>query len=181
MAALLALVAAPVLAGPDEDRRAQTGIRLFRSLLSADVGLAERTGADGKLLLVLFYTSDRERAVSLARVLHGQGAAGPEPVRDLPVRIELTQDPGFGGAAAPSPAGIFLAQAPDPAALRAIVRYGIERGVVVYSPFEGHVEKGVLGGLSVEAQVRPYVNRETLASSRITLKPFFLKVTKVYP
>ena len=38
--------------------------------------------------------------------------------------------------------------------------------MIVYSPFEGHVESGVLGGLSVEAQVRPYVNRATLEASQ---------------
>ena len=52
--------------------------------------------------------------------------------------------------------------------------------MIVYSPFEGHVEKGVLGGLSVEAQVRPYVNRATVEASQITLKPFFMEVAKVY-
>jgi hypothetical protein len=37
-----------------------------------------------------------------------------------------------------------------------------------------------LGGLSIEAQVRPYLNRATLESSHITLKSFFLQVAKVY-
>ncbi|HEX8154652.1 MAG TPA: hypothetical protein VF698_16080, partial [Thermoanaerobaculia bacterium] len=62
-----------------------------------------------------------------------------------------------------------------------LVKYGIDRRLIVYSPFEGHVESGVTGGLSVEAQVRPFVNSTTLAASHIALKDFFLKVTKVYP
>ena len=43
------------------------------------------------------------------------------------------------------------------------------------------LEHGVLAGMSVEAQVRPYVNTETLAASHVELKSFFMKVTKVYP
>ena len=40
--------------------------------------------------------------------------------------------------------------------------------------------RSILGGLSVEAQVRPYVNLSTLSASNISLKPLFFKVTKVY-
>jgi hypothetical protein len=80
-----------------------------------------------------------------------------------------------------APAGIFIAQAPPRAALSSLIKYGIGHHVIVYSPFEGHVELGVLGGLSVEAQVRPFLNRATLESSQISLKPFFLSVAKVFP
>ena len=66
-------------------------------------------------------------------------------------------------------------------ALTSIIKYGIGHHVIVYSPFEGHVELGVLGGLSVEAQVRPFLNRATLEASQISLKPFFLSVAKVFP
>ncbi len=64
--------------------------------------------------------------------------------------------------------------------MQSLVRFGIDRHVIVYSPFEGDVESGILGGLSIEAQVRPYLNRATLESSHIMLKEFFLKVAKVY-
>jgi hypothetical protein len=71
-------------------------------------------------------------------------------------------------------------QAPAQNTLKSIIKYGIDHHVIVYSPFEGHVERGVLGGLAVEAQVRPYVNLTTLDASNITLKPLFFKVTKVF-
>jgi len=63
---------------------------------------------------------------------------------------------------------------------RPVVRYGIDHHVIVYSPFEGDVERGILGGIAVEAQVRPYVNAATLTASNITFKSLFFKVTKVF-
>jgi hypothetical protein len=174
------LAGALVASQADDDRRAEAGVRLFRSLLAADLDLANKAGDDGKLLLVVFHTGDRQRAAALVTALAGDPKDGPDPIRDLPVLLDTSTDPTFAAFDGDPPAGIFLAQAPPPHVIATIVRYGIDHHVVVYSPFEGHVEQGVLAGLSVEAQVRPYVNRATLEASHITLKSFFMKVAKVY-
>jgi hypothetical protein len=184
-ACVLALLLLPLATPPaggetEQDRRTGAGLRLFRSLLAADLDLEAKRDPDGKLLLVVFHTGNRTHAQELARALAG-GGTEPEPVRGLPVKVELTNDPSFALYGSHPPAGIFLAQAPSSSALDTIVRYGIDHHLIVYSPFEGHVERGVLAGLSVGAQVRPYVNRDTLAASHIELKSFFMKVTKVYP
>jgi hypothetical protein len=164
-----------------EDRRAETGTKLFRALLAADLDLERKTTPEGRLLVLFFYTNDRKRAEERAKAF-GKAATpdAVEPIRGLPITMEQTQDPTFADYGRRPTAGIFLAQAPDAAALKAIVRFGIANKVIVYSPFEGHVESGVLGGLAVEAQVRPYINEGTLNASNIRLKDFFLKVTKVY-
>ncbi len=52
--------------------------------------------------------------------------------------------------------------------------------MILYSPFEGDVERGVTAGLSIEAKVLPFVNQRTLEASGVELKPFFLKVAKVH-
>ena len=180
LAALCALGPSVLRADDYQDRRAETGIKLFRALLAADLDL-ERKTTDGRLLVVFFYTNDRKRADERAKAF-GKAATpdAVEPIRGLPVSLETTADPAFTQHVRRVPAGIFLAQAPDAESLRAIVRFGIANRVIVYSPFEGHVESGVLGGLAVEAQVRPYINQGTLTASNIRLKDFFLKVTKVY-
>lgn len=174
-AALAAPFAGTARADGYEDTRVAMGARLFRTLLGADLGLDKKARADGALRVVFFYTSDRKRAEELAAAF----AKGPA-IRGLPVTVAVDKDPTFAAHADGPLAGVFLAQAPEAAVLRAIVQFGIARGVIVYSPFEGHVEKGVLGGLAVEAQVKPYINLSTLDASNITLKDFFLKVTKVY-
>lgn len=166
--------AAPI----DDERRARTGVRLFRALLAADTELSEKTLDDGSLLVVVYCEREADRCEELAAPLESDDAAS---IRGMPVAVEIVEDPTFPGLAERRPAGIFLADAPTGRGLQQIVRYGVEHRVIVYSPFEGHVESGVLAGLSIEAQVRPYINSETLDASGISLKPFFLKVAKVYP
>ena len=148
---------------------------MFRAFLSADVDL-EKKAVDNKVVVVFLYSDDRRRANDLAANFLGQA----KEIHGMPIAIEFTNDPSLAAYRTRIPAGIFLAQALPDAQQRPIVRYGIDHHVIVYSPFEGDVERGILGGVSVEAQVRPYVNAATLNASNITLKPLFFKVTKVF-
>jgi len=179
LAGILAVAPGRLSSDAVQDRRSSAGARLFWALLAADLDLAKKTSADGTLLVVVFYTTDRSEADKLGATLGG--GRDERSVKGHPVRIEATDDPAFAAYTKAPPAGIFLAQEPASSDLRAIVRYGIDHRVIVYSPFEGHVEQGVLAGLSVGARVQPYVNRSTLRASHVRLKQFFLKVTKVYP
>ena len=52
--------------------------------------------------------------------------------------------------------------------------------IIVFSPFEGDVERGVQCGIAVQARVRPFLNMKSLKSAGVSLKPFFLKVAKKY-
>jgi hypothetical protein len=179
LALTLLLSLRPALFAQTElERRQQAGVRLFRSLLAADLDLPKKT-ADGKLLVVFFYTDNRRQADAAAAMMANEKKE-LEKIREFPVVVETTNDPSLKSYAGRQIGAVFIAQSPGAAALRTLIRQGIEKQIVVYSPFEGHVETGVLGGISVEAQVRPYVNRATLEASHISLKPFFLKVTKVY-
>lgn len=163
-----------VHADPVSDRRAQSGLRLFKALIAANEEL-EAGANDGKLTVVFLYRDDLARARAL-----GEGFASA-PVRGLPVAAAYFKDSDLEALAASRPAAVFLADAPEDKTLERLVAFSIQNKVILYSPFEGHVEKGVLGGLSVEAQVRPYVNLKTLAAANLKLKPFFMKVAKVFP
>ncbi len=164
---------APAVGDSSDQRRLRTGARLFRAMLAADVHLPDKKGGDGKLLVLVF--APRAESAAEAVEIIGAGEDGSD-VRGLALRLEATASP---EVAARHPAAVFIAEPPDDAALAALVRSGIAARVIVYSPYEGHVEKGVLGGLAVEAHVRPYLNRRTMEASGVELKPFFLKVAKV--
>jgi hypothetical protein len=172
-------VIAPLIADDLADVRAQAGARLFRAFLSADVDLDRKKVEKEQILVVFLYTDDRQRAADLAASFAGNPKEAVT-IHGAPVLVELSPDLSLASYGSRIPAGIFLAQAPSQGSLKSIIRYGIDHHVIVYSPFEGHVERGVLGGLAVEAQVRPYVNRSTLVESNITLKPLFFQVAKVY-
>jgi hypothetical protein len=174
---LLALAALRVAAEDVQALRARAGVRFFRSLLAADVDLQKKVVPPDQLLIVFLYVDDARGANDLMARFGEQ----TKDLRGLPVVTEATKDVTLNAYAQRVPAGIFIAQPPNKKALASIIRYGIEHHVIIYSPFEGHVESGVLGGLFVDAQMRPFVNGTTLSASQITLKDFFLKVAKVYP
>ncbi len=84
------------------------------------------------------------------------------------------------GDAPPLPAAVFLATRLSSAEIDALVRWSIANHVIVYSPFEGDVERGIPAGLAVEAKVQPFLNLTTLEAAGIELKPFFVQVAKVH-
>jgi hypothetical protein len=182
----LALVSALFLCGPrsvradaNDDRRAEMGVRLFRAMLAADRDLSQKKEADGRLLVLFLYADDRKHAEDLQKAFAKAGDSGnPEPIREIPVRVGTATAESL--LASRAPAGIFVTQPLDSGKLKATVQFGIANHVIVFSPFEGHVEMGVLGGLVVEAQVRPFVNKRTLSASGINLKDFFLTIAKVH-
>jgi hypothetical protein len=179
--ALAALAACTLSIGADDltDVRAQAGARLFRAFLSADIDVEKKTVDNNQLLILFLYADDKQRAASLASRFLGEAKDGGT-IRGLALTVAYSSDSSLAGYKSRVPAGIFFAQPPNDAARRAAIKYGIEHHVIVYSPFEGDVENGILGGLAVEAQVRPYVNLSTLSASNISLKPLFFKVTKVF-
>jgi hypothetical protein len=172
--------ARPVRAASDDGRVAM-GARLFRAMLDADVDLARKTLPDGRLLVVFLHRGDATRAARLASEFTTAGKGGKAlPVAGLPLAIELTNDPTFAAFDTRPPAGIFLTEALDGKTLRDVIEFGVTHKRIVYSPFDGDVERGVLGGLSIEAQVKLSVNERTMEASSVALKPLFLKSCKVY-
>ena len=179
-ALLVALLVLPPLGADDtSDVRAQAGARMFRALLNVDLDIEKKTIDKNQLLIVFVYTDDKSHAADLAARFMGDAKDGGA-IHGMPVVTELSSDGALAAYKSRVPAGIFIAQPPPSSAmLKQLIHYGIEHHVIVYSPFEGHVEQGVLGGLAIEAQVRPYVNLTTLAASNINLKQLIFKVTKV--
>ncbi len=175
---LFLLTAMATTASPDDftNRRIQVGVRLFRAMLAADLDLAAKRNAQGHLTLAVVYSTHLDSATSIQKTIRERSSTG---VRNFPVIIEKQPLADLLKRKVP-PAGIFIANALEKSELLALVRYGIQHGVVVYSPFQGDVERGVVGGLSVEARVRPYVNVATLQQAQLRIKSFFLKVSKRY-
>jgi hypothetical protein len=176
LGATLSFAAANVRADSDEDRRVRTGARLFRALLAADLALESKARPDG-VLHVLVYRRNPKGAQEVIELIAPAGDAEQGRIRGLALQVEATDALPAGSDV--HPAGVFLATAPTGEELDRLVRWSIAQHVIVYSPFEGHVERGVTAGLAIEAKVQPYVNLSTLEAAGVELKPFFLKVAKV--
>lgn len=172
----LALTVA-VHADSDDDRRVRMGARLFRSTLAAAEALETKASADGRLRIGLI--GDEGALLDEVRdLLLAAGKDEAPTVRGMPIEL-LELD-----ATSVSPeqplAGIFLATRLDKQTLATWITISVDGGSILYSPFDGDVERGATAGLSIEAKVLPYVNQRTLEAAGIELKPLFMKVAKVH-
>ncbi len=178
MAGCTLLATASVHADVYDDRRTRAGVRVFRSLLSAEIGIENKAGEDGRLHL-LIVGGEAAQVDELAALLAPSKAGKPATLRGLPLDVQRVEHIVEGEGEVP--AGVFLAEAPDEEELEALIAWSIDHQVMLYSPFEGHVERGVMAGIAIEAKVRPYLNTRTIAEAGLELKPLFLKVSKVHP
>lgn len=175
--ATIVYAAKPSVSDDFTERRITAGAKIFRALLAADMDIGRKTGTDGKLRLCLLYIDDPGNAEIAAASL----ASRDDPrIRKMKVSIDKLS---FGECIANDKgrfAGVFLTQRLDTEQLRILTAFANARHLVVFSPFEGDVERGVQSGIAVEARVRPYLNTQALRAARVRLKSFIMKVAKAY-
>ena len=169
--------AKPSVSDDFTQRRITAGAKIFRALLAADVDIAGKTGSDGKLKLCLLYVGDAENAKKAAETLLGRDNSR---IRKIDVRIEIVSFSRFTEDHTERIAGIFLTQPLQDTKLNLLIDRSSQQQMVVFSPFEGDVERGVQSGIAVEARVRPYLNIKALRTAKVRLKSFFMRVAKQY-
>lgn len=165
-----------LIADTYSDRRATVGLNLFRALLVADQEAEARADGTGELPVYVLYAEDRIQADNYADTLRLELAS----IREHRTRIESVSFNDYLSRERDTPLGIFISQRLTGDELERLVRRSIEQGVILFSPFEGDVEKGALAGLSVQASVRPYINLKVLKETGIAIKPFYLRVARTY-
>ncbi len=163
-----------------DHRRIQIGFRQFKAVLAADMDLANKLDKQGRLILGLVYRGNPDLASAFATQLMQMGQGESEGrILDIPYLAKPVTAKELTNLIQP-PAGIYLLDHPGAPTLRYIVDYAIESNRILYSPFEGHVEQGVMSGMTGTVKPRPYINLATLKSSSVRLNNFFLKVADQY-
>lgn len=169
--------AQPSVSDDFTERRITAGARIFRALLAADVDIIQKTSGNGELRLGLLYIDHTDNAEMAAAAL---GHRGDSRIRKMKIRIEIVSfDKCIANDKGPL-AGVFVTQRLNAENLRTLTAFASERRMVVFSPFEGDVERGVQSGIAIEARVRPYLNTKALRTAQVRLKSFFMKVAKAY-
>ncbi|WP_165495755.1 hypothetical protein [Marinobacter halodurans] len=158
------------------DRRVSVGLNLFGALLVADREADKKANEDGELPIYVLYADDRLEAEGYAQTLQKKLAS----IRDHRTRVESVSYNAYLAGETDPPLGIFISQRLTDSELEQLIRSSIDGGVILFSPFEGDVEKGVLGGLSVQASVRPYINQKALEQTGLAIKSFYLRVARIY-
>ena len=171
LALLAALLFLPGAIQADQtERRIHIGLKVFPAVVAANQSLPQGLNRPVRLLVV--YLDDRQGALATAARLRELRA-----IRDRPVRVEVARSDRLPANGDLPVAGLFLAQWLNHR-LQPVIRYARQRRAVLFSPFEGDVERGVMSGLSVRDRILPYVNPAALAAAGVRLKPFFLEVAR---
>ena len=162
-----------------EDRRVRTGARIFRSLLAADTDLQSKAKARAGLHIWVIGKGD-----VLQQDVHELIASKVDPkratIQTLPVTISSHQSFDELGSL-PAPVAVFFVSAPKEAEFKKWLDWSAKTRTILFSPFEGHVERGMTAGISIQAKVQPLLNQSKAQALQLKLKPFFLRVTKVLP
>lgn len=168
------LFCSPICAVERNELRVKAGLDYFPSLLAADLDLAEKKDRDGLITLVLVYSEDIAGAKKMAGVLQAI-----KKIRNILIRVEVTDNYSMDQFRDRTVAGIFLTQQIGEG-LQELINYADSRGIILFSPFKGDVERGVLGGLRIGDRVLPYINLSAMKSSGIRIKKFFIGVSETY-
>jgi hypothetical protein len=154
-------------------KRLLIGIDFFPSFLASDQDIASKTGSDNQLHIVLIYQYNKSTADDMANRLGSLGK-----IRGIPINVNVLSVTEIDFFNDQPIAGIFITE--SMISLASIIKKSIENHFIVFSPFEGDVEKGVTGGIFITERILPYINQETLCLAKIKMKSFFLKVSKKY-
>ncbi|MBF0369828.1 MAG: hypothetical protein HQL52_10255 [Magnetococcales bacterium] len=177
---LMLLLAGPVglatAGGFELGDRVQIGVRMFPKMVGGNLQISTKKNPSGKLLLLVAYDKDWKTGQKVAEHLK----SSVDNIHNLPLEVAVTGDLDFKPYEADHIAGIFLADKLSKGKLDRLIDFGIKRQIVLFSPFEGDVARGVTTGLYVATRVRPALNLTTLVNSKIRYNRLFLKVAKSY-
>ena len=119
---VLILLSAPskglLLADTFTDSRIQVGLKLFRTLVSADLDIVEKANTDRELPITLVYVSNSSEAQDFQHSLQ----ANFKSVKDVQVRIDVQALSELMQNTDRKPAAIFITQPLNEAELIALVR-----------------------------------------------------------
>ena len=149
--------------------RLQIGVGLLPAVMAADQTLIAGGNMAG-VAVYLVYVDDRHVAERLYKHLEHVESIRQSPLVPIVISLDdlLVDNP------APHSA-IFVAEPPG-SRLDELIAFATERRQLLFSPFEGDVERGVMTGFRVTDKVRPQVNLEALKRAKIQLKAFFLRI-----
>jgi len=156
------------------DRRVLIGLNFFPNVIAVDQDILSKRTASGKLRLLLAYTIDRQTAERLADQLKNI----VETIKKNPVEIVTSNDPEKNFSASEVPCGIFLTEWLQDDEFEHIIRYAVERHIIVFSPFVGDVERGATAGIYISTKIRPFLNISTLKKSNIRVHELFRRLSK---
>ncbi|MEJ2180789.1 MAG: hypothetical protein P8Y28_10220 [Gammaproteobacteria bacterium] len=159
-----------------DEYRFQVALKLFPRIAATDQQLNEKLSNNGKIWLLIYYTNKPKQARQLIEIL-----ADDIPrigKRDIEYRYSNKLDEYSGSHQLPT--AIFLAEPLNTADLRKLTEYSQKYHRLVFSPFEGDVERGITAGIYISNKITPYFNKRALIMADINLHKGLLRVSTQY-
>ncbi|MBF0192535.1 MAG: hypothetical protein HQL99_15565 [Magnetococcales bacterium] len=158
------------------DHKLHLGIKMFPALIGGNLDLSGQTDKKGTLLLLIVYEENRGVGEQVARTMNLSGKV----IDTFPFQVEVCTVSELKTFAERPVAGVFLVESLAAEPMEKVTAFGVVKQSIVFSPFEGDVQKGVLAGMDISTQVKPALNLATLRKSGIRLNALFIKVAKTY-
>lgn len=165
----------------DQAGRIRTGLKIFRSLLLADRDIEEKVNDEQSVDIVFLFQANNGKAKHFAKTFVRMGRRSSVGlIKGNPIRVHVMRKLSLIENTNIQPAAIFIIDPLIESRVKAIAEYGRKNKIITFSPYEGDVENGILGGLAVDSRILPFINTSTLAASEVRIKSFFLKVARTY-
>lgn len=159
---------------PEEGRRA-IGLELFPRLVAMDAQLDDKRSADGSLTVTLVRGSAMGDADRHAERLRQRAPS----IRGTRVTVQVSSVTELANAVS-APSAIFILDSLPAGDRERVLSYARRYRRIVFSPFEGDVERGVPTGISISARVMLYFNARAVAAFGLELDPAVMKLSRVY-
>lgn len=158
------------------DRRVKISLPLFPRIVAVDNKFKSKLTDENKVRLVFVYDRNKSKARELAREV---GKSNKNIVNIEVDSLSLSLKDQLSDTAK-VPTAIFVSEPLGGSDFNNLVLYGIDKGIIIFSPYSGDVERGATVGLSITSRVFPYFNNKTLDASGLEINPILLNMSKRY-
>ena len=173
---MFAVIVSTSFANEAIDRRVQISLPLFPRIVAVDNNFQSKLTDENKARLVFIYDRNKLKAREMASEV-GKSNQNIVNIEVDSVSISLKEQLQENTTI---PTAIFVAEPLGESDFKELVLYGIKKGIIVFSPYSGDVERGATVGLSITSRVFPYFNNNTLEASGVEINPILLDMSKRY-
>lgn len=170
-------VCAPLSVADERDElRIDIALSIFPRVIAVDRQFRDKLTSQNQVRLAFVYSNDQKKAKKLADLMlikRSSIANAKIIVEAVSITELLTLNPH-------KYAAIFVAEILTDAEVAVLVGLSVTQSRILFSPFNGDVERGVTIGLMITSRVWPYLNMKTISEAGISLNSLLVKYAKRY-
>lgn len=156
-------------------RRLSISAAIFPRIVGVDQNLPDKL-ANNQVVLQIVYHRKTEIANRVKTIMQNKVAR----ISGHPIEVKLIRLDQLNTDIIKGSAGLFIADPLQDREFSLVSQLCRSGQRICFSPYPGDVERGILAGIYIDSQIRPYFNREALRASGVNINPILLKASKTY-